>query len=237
MRLIKINILLFLCIFIIVLLIYIKINNNTIKTDKVNFTLEKKVIALTFDDGPEKETEELLNELRLRNVKVTFFVLGEKALKYPNIIKKIHKDHHQIGNHTYNHKILSRLKNSQIHEQIEKTNEAVENIIGKKPEILRPSYGSVNKKVLRASQMPIVLWSVDTKDWKIQNARKIYKNNINKIKDGDIILMHDIFKSSIEGSLMLIDELLKEGFEFVTINDLAEIKGVELKENEKYYRF
>lgn len=170
-------------------------------------------------------------------MKATFFVLGNKAEVYPDIIKKIHNDGHQIGNHTYDHRLLRGLSDEEIREQIEKTNKIIKNIIGKEPTILRPGYGMYNNKVLRNSEMPIILWSIDSKDWRIRNSDRLFRNIINKIKDGDIILMHDIFERSIEVALMIIDDLQEKGFEFVTIERLAKIKGIELISDEKYFYF
>jgi len=196
-----------------------------------------KYIAFTFDDGPSRYTDELLDGLKERDVKATFFLLGCLCERYPETLKRIVREGHQIGNHGYDHRLLTRLKKDEIEFQINKTNEIIKNITGVEPEILRPAYGSYNNRVLKNIKTPIVLWSIDTMDWRYRNSKRIYRNNINKIKDGDIILFHDKFKSSIKGALMLIDELMSEDFEFLTISDLAKVKDIDLENSKEYFRF
>jgi len=196
-----------------------------------------KYIAFTFDDGPSRYTNELLDGLKERDVKVTFFLLGCLCEKYPETVKRIVKEGHQIGNHGYDHQILSRLKQDEIESQIKKTNQIIKKITGVEPEIIRPAYGIYNHRMAKYIKMPIILWSIDTMDWRLRNSKRIYRNNVNKIKDGDIILFHDKFKSSIKSALMLIDELMDEGYEFLTISDLAKTKNITLKQTKEYFYF
>ncbi len=180
-----------------------------------------KYVALTFDDGPHyKYTEMLLDGLKKRNVKVTFFVLGSNASKNYNIIKKAALDGHVIGNHTYSHKNLFRLKEEEILEEIDKTNQIIEAITGTTPKYFRPSYGNYNGKILKLAKMETVLWNVDSLDWKIKNSNQITRRVLNKVSDGSIILMHDIYKSSVKAAFLIIDKLQEEGYEFVTIDEL-----------------
>ena len=196
-----------------------------------------KYIAFTFDDGPSRYTNELLDGLKERDVKVTFFLLGHLCERYPETLKRIVLEGHQIGNHGYDHRLLTRLKPDEIEFQINKTNEIIKRITGVEPTIIRPAYGIYNDHILKPFKMPIILWSIDTLDWRVRNSKRIYRNNINKISDGDIILFHDKFKSSIKGALMLIDELKDEGFEFLTISDLAKVKDINLEKNKEYFYF
>ena len=180
-----------------------------------------KYVALTFDDGPHyKYTEMLLDGLKKRNVKVTFFVLGSNASKNYNILKKAALDGHVIGNHTYSHKNLFRLKEEEILEEIDKTNQIIEAITGTTPKYFRPSYGNYNGKILKLAKMETVLWNVDSLDWKIKNSNQITRRVLNKVSDGSIILMHDIYKSSVKAAFLIIDKLQEEGYEFVTIDEL-----------------
>lgn len=178
-----------------------------------------KKIALTFDDGPHPVyTPALLEGLKERNVKATFFVIGMNAEVYPEIIKQIHEDGHLIGNHTYSHAQLNKISIEKQCEEINKTNEIIYNIIGVYPEFIRPSFGEWDKK-LECDLIP-VLWTVDTLDWRTENVDKIVRNGTKNIKDGDIILMHDYYKTSVEAAFKIIDELQSQGFEFVTVDDI-----------------
>ena len=124
---------------------------------------------------------------------------------------------HLIGNHTYSHKNLYRLKETKIKEEIDKTNQIIEAITGKIPKYFRPSYGNYNGKILKLANMEAILWNLD---WKIKNSKRITYRVINKVNDGSIILMHDIYKSSVNAALLIIDKLQQEGYEFVTVEKL-----------------
>ena len=196
-----------------------------------------KYVAFTFDDGPTEYTDELLDELKERKANVTFFLLGCQCEKYPQTLKRFVDEGHEIGNHGYDHQILSKLKQDEIEFQINNTNAIIKNITGVEPKLLRPAYGIYNDKMLEYIKMPIILWSIDTKDWKVRNSKTIYQRNIDKIKDGDIILFHDKFRSSIKAALMLIDELKEDGYEFLTVSELAQIKGINLNEHKEHFNF
>lgn len=197
----------------------------------------KKLIALTFDDGPSNNTLKLLDELNKRDVKATFFVLGSRVGNFEDVIIKAYQDGHQIGSHTFSHKNLFYLTEEEIKNEIEKTNNAIYNVIGVRPTIIRVPYGNINSKIRSISDMNHILWNVDTLDWKYKNTNKVYKRIISKATDGDIILLHDIFKTSVNGVLKAIDELKKEGFEFVTIDEMVYLKGIKLDKSKTYFNF
>ncbi len=185
---------------------------------------DKKYVALTFDDGPHyKYTDILLDGLKKRNVKATFFILGSNAEKNYKVVKRISDEGHLIGNHTYSHKNLYRLKEETIKKEIDKTNQILEAITGKTPKYFRPSYGNYNGKILKLANMEAILWNVDSLDWKIRNSKRITYRVINKVNDGSIILMHDIYKSSVNAALLIIDKLQEEGYEFVTVEELLNL--------------
>ncbi|KAB1440992.1 polysaccharide deacetylase family protein [Candidatus Galacturonibacter soehngenii] len=211
-----------------VILIALNVHNFVVEQSRIQTSIElsdagnvnnSKKIALTFDDGPHPiYTPQLLKGLKERNVKVTFFVIGKNAQLYPDIIKQINDEGHLIGNHTYSHAQLNRLSSEKRCEEINMTNEVVHSITGEYPEFIRPSFGEWDKN-LQCDLIP-VFWTVDTLDWTTENVNKIVKNGTKRIKDGDIILMHDYYKSSVEAALKIIDELQSEGFEFVTVDDM-----------------
>lgn len=198
----------------------------------------KKLIAFTFDDGPNSITTEiLLNGLNKYNAKVTFFVLGNKANANSATLKRAYEEGNQIGSHTYNHKNLIKLNASQIKGEINNTSSVIQNIVGAEPLTLRPPYGNANLLVRQNVKGPIILWSIDPLDWKYKD-KEIVKNNIVKeAKDGDIVLVHDIYLSSVEGALLAMEELYNQGFAFVTIDEMMQLKGINGEQGKYYYKF
>lgn len=178
-------------------------------------------VALTFDDGPSSTyTKALLKGLKKRGVKATFFLTGERIQYSKKLVKKMKKDGHIIGNHTYSHIDLAKTGYDEAKKEIEDTNNAIMEITGEKPKYLRPPYGDWNDKLLEETDMSIVLWSVDPEDWKDRNADVVAKRVIKNTRPGDIILLHDIFKTSVEAAFKIIDELQDKGYTFVTIDQL-----------------
>lgn len=183
--------------------------------------MEAKKIALTFDDGPHPYyTEQLLDGLKDRGVHVTFFVTGEHAELHPDIILRMSEEGHLIGNHTYSHMQLTKNNREEFKEELIKTNQIITEITGKEVVYVRPPYGSWDKKFESELNMFPVLWSVDPLDWCSSNASCITKKIVSNVKDNDIILMHDYYKTSVTAALQVVDELLEEGYEFVTVEEI-----------------
>lgn len=183
----------------------------------------KKVIALTFDDGPSIYTESVLNVLNEYNARATFFVIGSKVKYYSNTLIDLLDSGNEIGNHTYNHKLLSKLKDDELLNQINKTQEIIKEYTGFTPTLFRPSYGSIKKSQREKIDLNIILWNVDTLDWKYKNSKVIANRALSKAKDGSIILMHDTHKRSVEALKIILNEL-KDEYEFVTISELLKIR-------------
>lgn len=187
---------------------------------KRQFSGEKQ-IALTFDDGPHSVyTPQLLDGLRERGVHVTFFLLGENIEGKEAIVKQMQEDGHLIGNHGYSHVQMSKEKVTTACEQIEENNCKIEEITGTRPQYLRPPYGSWTDELGCTTNMQVVLWNLDSLDWKSQNTRKVVRTIVKNVEPGDIILLHDTFKSSVEAALEVIDTLSKQGYTFVTVDEL-----------------
>ena len=186
----------------------------------------KPVVALTFDDGPSRYTEEILEILKKNEVCATFFVLGNKVEDYQEVLKKSISYQNELGNHSYNHKWLSRLPINSLKDQIEKTQQILQETLSYQPKYLRPTYGSVNDRIRKNTNLKIVLWTVDTKDWKIKNVDRIVEKATTNIEDGDIILMHDIFERSSKALEKIIPILKEQSFQFVTISELEEVKKI-----------
>ena len=214
----------------------IKVTNDVeeVKTNEVSKTnkaIDPKlpVVALTFDDGPSKYTKDIINTLKVNNVNATFFVLGNKVEIYKDIISESIKNGNEIGNHSYNHKWLSKLSTNELLDQINKTQDILKSTVNYTPTCFRPTYGSVNNRIRKNIDLSITLWTVDTKDWKIKNADRIVEKALKNIEDGDIILMHDIFERSSEALKKLIPKLKEQGYQFVTISELEEVKLLRTK--------
>lgn len=178
-----------------------------------------KRVALTFDDGPNPlYTEELLDGLKQRKVKASFFLLGEEVEQYPDIVKRMHQEGHLIGTHAYQHVNLNQLTTEAACEQITKTGEAIYRVTGEYPQYIRPPYGCWKEKVDEKCAMIEVLWDVDTMDWSVQNADQVVQTVERQVKDGDIILMHDAYPSSVEAAFRIIELLQKQHYTFVTVD-------------------
>lgn len=189
----------------------------------------KKIVAITFDDGPSQYTKDIIKTLKEYDCNATFFVLGNKVEAYQDIIKESIKNGNEIGNHSYNHKWLSRLSKEEIINQIEKTQNILKETVNYTPTHLRPTYGSVNNKIRKNTDLEITLWTIDTKDWRIKNVDRIVERALNNVSDGDIILMHDIFERSSNALKIMIPKLKEAGYQLVTISELEEVKLLRTK--------
>ena len=219
-------------------------NNKVSKTNPVSYEYdiiynqvidkESKLISLTFDDGPNYNTNKVLEILEEYNVPATFFVLGSKIKGNEYILNKIIESGSEIGNHTYNHKILTKLKEDKIKEEIDSTSNLIFEVTGIYPTLLRPSYGIVNNKIKEISNYPIIIWDIDTLDWKYHNSKKVAGRVLSKASDGDIILMHDVYSSTANALKVIVPELKNRGYTFVTVSELFYYKGIELKKGKVY---
>lgn len=193
---------------------------ETCETLSENCETVKKV-AITFDDGPNPDyTGLLLDGLKERGVSATFFLLGKEVERYPKIVKEIYQDGHLIGTHSYEHVNLSNLNDSAAIEQVDKTNTAIYKITGEYPEYIRPPFGCWKCNLDYETKMIEVLWDVDPLDWKTSNSDVIAKRVIDQVKEDDIILLHDASESSVKAAFKIIDELEREGYTFVTVEEI-----------------
>ena len=182
---------------------------------------EKGVVALTFDDGPHpRYTPLLLDGLKKRGVKASFFVTGKNAEQYPELIRRMDKEGHLIGNHTYSHLQLSEKNREQFREELVKTNGILKEITGKDVEFVRPPYGSWDKNFEAELNMFPVLWNLDPLDWSSRNAQNVEKKVLAAVEDGSVILLHDEYASTVTAAFGIVDELRREGYRFVTVEEL-----------------
>ena len=193
------------------------------------------MVALTFDDGPNPEyTTRILEVLNENYSHATFFVVGTNAEKYPDVLKAISSSGNEIGNHTYSHANLTELNTEEVEEQIDKVNRAVKKATGEVATVIRPPYGAFDESVLGQLQEPVILWDLDTEDWESRNAQTIVDHVMEEVEDGDIILMHDIYDSTAEAVELLVPKLKEQGYQIVSVSEMAHYKGKELELNKAY---
>lgn len=195
----------------------------------------EKLIAITFDDGPGAYTAQLLDELAARDVKATFFVSGYRAANYPETLKRMVSEGHQLASHTQNHENLNTLSAAKIADEISRTQDYITAAGGDNPAYIRPPYGNANKTVRAQAPSPLINWSVDPEDWKYHNADTVCSNILAGSYDGAIILVHDIYQTSVNGALAAIDKLLEQGYELVTVRDLLLRRGITPEAGVMYY--
>ncbi len=186
---------------------------------------ELKMVALTFDDGPSANTDKILDVLESFDCKATFFVVGSRVSSYPSQIKREYELGCEIGSHTFNHKYLTSLSSEEMQNELDRTNEAVSKVIGRGTTCVRPPGGFYNDDVKSRIDIPIVMWSIDTEDWKTKNTQSVAQIATTGIQDGDIILMHDLYSSTADAVEMIVPALISQGFQIVTVQELLDAHG------------
>ncbi|MCH1974323.1 polysaccharide deacetylase family protein [Muricomes sp. OA1] len=185
--------------------------------------MEKPKIAITFDDGPSAVyTPRLLDGLKERGVKATFFLIGQNIEKEggSEIVKRMYEEGHLIGNHTYHHVEITKVSNDEAYQELMLTNEAIENITGEEVQFMRPPFGLWQKELEKKIHVLPVMWSIDPLDWATENVDEIVNKVVTEAQENDIILLHDCYDSSVKAALRIIDLLQAEGYEFVTVDEL-----------------
>lgn len=211
---------------------------------KLSIPDAKGYIALTFDDGPTGGTDgltvRLLNGLKERGAHATFFMCGYRVKDFHTHMERYLEEGHELANHTMDHPLkFSRISPEEIYSQVDSNSELIASYTKQRPTAMRPVGGAVSANVqeqMKKLNLPIINWSVDTLDWKYRDANRIKNVIINQAKDGDIVLMHDLHQPTVDGVLAAIDELKKQDYAFVTVHELAQIKGVVLEPGEVYTR-
>lgn len=201
-----------------VIVTYDDILNEPVK----NIDPNKPMIALTFDDGPYREyTTMILDTLKKYQSYATFFVLGTRIEKAPDLLERMILEGHEIGNHTYSHIQLTTLSETSIKNEIDKANQEIYRVIHRYPSVLRPPYGDYNESVMNhLGEMRIVKWNVDSEDWRSKNANAVVKHVLKDVSDKSIILLHDQYLSTAKAIEILVPALIKEGYQLVTVSDL-----------------
>ncbi len=200
---------------------------------------DTKYVALTFDDGPSgKYTRQLLDGLYDRGVHATFLLCGYRMKDYPDITLRIFEEGHEIGYHGYSHKSMKTMSRRAIAGEILDSQALLPE--GCQPKFLRPPGGGCSdavRQVAEARNLAILHWSVDPKDWATDDRAAIETAVLGKIRDGDIVLLHDMTTSSVQAALDIVDELLEQDFEFVTVSELVRLRDVKLRPGQVYTKF
>lgn len=186
-------------------------------------TAGQKIIALSFDDGPGRYTNAILDILEEYNVRATFFVLGSAIEQRPETFLRTVELGHEIGNHTWNHENLTGLSAWQITQTLRNTSNLIEELTGQAPSIMRPPYGAFGSReqsIIERLGYSVIMWSVDPRDWERRNSRAIYNHITQNARHGDIILLHDIHRTTYQAVDKLIPSLIERGFTFVTVGQL-----------------
>lgn len=211
---------------------YITINltEDAFEDDNEN-TENKKYISFTFDDGPSKYTKELLKTLELNKSSATFFMLGNRMKYSEDIVKEIYNSSSEVASHTYSHKNLNKISDKEVLNEINSPVILFKEITGGEIKYLRPPYGNYNETV-KSTNYPIILWNIDPKDWLVKDSNQVYNSVLKHVCDGCIVLMHDIYPTTIEAVKMLIPKLNSMGYEVVSISNLAKNKNYQIKNSE-----
>ena len=196
----------------------------------------QKLIALTFDDGPRRSTTTaLLDGLAQRGVHATFFLIGSQIEVNRDVVRRMDREGHQIGIHTYDHVQLTGLNRADFDAQVEKTRSELISVLDHNDFLLRPPYGILDDSVKAWAGCPIILWSIDPEDWSDQNTERVVQEVVAQARDGGIILMHDIFPESVDAALQIVDALHAQGYWFCTIDELFDARGISLEAGKSYW--
>lgn len=196
----------------------------------------EKYVALTFDDGPRRgTTDRLLDGLRERGASATFFLIGKQIEENADLVARMAAEGHQIGNHTWSHQRLEGASAGVVAQEVAQTEEALEALLGGGEYWLRPPYGQVTAGTESSFGVPMVKWSVDPRDWESRDTGKVTQAILECVEPNSIILLHDIYPTSVDAALKVVDRLQEEGYWFVTVEELLRINGVR-PEPGKLYR-
>jgi len=176
-----------------------------------------------------------LNCLEKYNAKATFFLVGRSIPNYPDAVKRAFRLGCEIGSHTYDHPMLTSISDSEIWNQMNQTNALLQSLIGQNATVMRPPYGDYDSRVLAKLSVPAILWNIDTRDWEHRNPAQTIQNTLNEVKDGSIILMHDVHSPTVEAVEQLIPMLLDRGYQLVTVSELAKYKNKTISAGQAYW--
>ncbi len=198
----------------------------------------RPMVALTYDDGPQTGAgNRILDTLAQYGAKATFFLVGDRCASRASEVQRMVAEGHEVGNHTYQHKYLQKLGAEQIRYQIDQGSAAIAAAGGVAPALVRLPGGNKNSTVLANVNYPMIQWSIDTRDWEHKNAQKTIDEVLSKVRDGDIVLMHELYDATATATETIVPELIARGYQLVTVSEMAQAKGVQLQPGQLYYNF
>lgn len=198
----------------------------------------KKSVAFTFDDGPSADrTDKIVDILNNNKAHATFFMLGSRMRDYPGLVRTVLSSGNEIGSHSFSHHYLTSLKQKNLDYEINETKKVYKDITGEELVLLRPPYGKLNEKIRNSLNMPFIMWSVDPRDWEVRDTAKVISSVLEDIEDGDIVIMHDNYITTIEALRVILPELYIRGFQVVSVSELAMLKDKEINSHAVYRSF
>ncbi len=198
----------------------------------------RPMVALTFDDGPLAAVgDRIMDCLAQYGGKATFFLVGSRVPSYASEVQRMVEEGHEVANHTMNHKYLQKLGAAEIQSQVNQCSDVIESVCGVRPTLMRLPGGNFNQTVLANTNMPMIQWNIDTLDWKTKNADNTVSVVLSQVKDGDIVLMHELYRQSADAAVRLIPELVNRGYQLVTVSEMAAAKGYALEAGKLYSAF
>ena len=196
------------------------------------------MVALTFDDGPSQYTWPIVTALQEHNARATFFLVGNRVATHQAAIEFTQANHNEIASHSFSHADLGKSTEEEILSQIQKTDKALQEQHQYTPTLFRVPYGERNAtvlEILRQQGKPVIGWSVDPRDWESQDKDAIVSHVLSHVKDGDIVLMHDLYKPTADAVAELVPALQAKGYQLVTVSELLQYKGIEATPGTYYY--
>lgn len=189
--------------------------------------LDKPMVALTFDDGPSQGlTERIVAALAQVDGRATFFMLGSNVAWQGDTAWMVAAHGHEIGNHSYSHRNMAQLSPQALAEDLARADEAILAATGQRPSLIRPTYGAMSSQLIAQAGRPLILWNIDPQDWRTKDAQASVRHVLDKVQDGDIVLMHDIHEPSIQATEELVAALDAQGYQLVTVSELIQARGM-----------
>lgn len=181
---------------------------------------QERCVALTFDDGPAPNTGEVLKSLSRVDARASFFMTGQMAANYPEIAAKVAAAGHEVGNHGWSHTDFTDLSDGQLHSELDRTAEAIEQATGVRPGMARPPYGALDSRITGAAGLPMIMWDTDSQDWQHKSAAETHQRVMDHVSPGGIVLLHDLESATVEALPLILRDLLAEGYHLVTVSEI-----------------
>lgn len=210
------------------------------KVEITHFVIDpsKPMVAITYDDGPHQTvTMEILDTMERYNAHATFFMIGDRISHHTAIVKRMVNLNCELGNHTFGHQDLSQMSQSEMERQLQSSVDALASVVENDylPKLVRPPFGNTDKQLQQTCPYPMIVWSIDTRDWSHQNVERSVNEVMSQVQDGDIILMHDMYEATAKATEIIVKQLTEEGYQLLTVSEMFEAKGIVLEPGKVYH--